>query len=92
MYSIARLRKEEYSMAQNEDVNQMEFEQALKELEDIVKILEEGKSSLNESINLYERGSVLKKRCDGILESAQLRINQISCDKDGTIKQTETEL
>ncbi|MDR0968729.1 MAG: exodeoxyribonuclease VII small subunit [Holosporaceae bacterium] len=79
-------------MTESEDINKMEFEQALKELEEIVKTLEEGKSSLNESINLYERGSLLKKRCDGILESAQLRINQISCDKDGTIKQTEAEL
>jgi exodeoxyribonuclease VII small subunit len=70
----------------------MEFEQALKELEEIVKTLEEGKSSLNDSISLYERGSLLKKRCDEILESAQLRISQISCDKDGTLKQVETEL
>jgi exodeoxyribonuclease VII small subunit len=82
----------EYSMALNEDIDQMEFEQALKELEEIVKILEEGKSSLDESVNLYERGTRLKKRCDGILESVQLRINQISCDKDGNISRNEMEL
>ncbi|MDR0632092.1 MAG: exodeoxyribonuclease VII small subunit [Holosporaceae bacterium] len=79
-------------MISNEDINQMEFEQALKELEDIVKILEEGKSSLTESVNLYERGTLLRKRCDAILESVQLRINQISFDRDGTIKQSEVEL
>jgi exodeoxyribonuclease VII small subunit len=79
-------------MASNEDIDQMEFEQALKELEDIVKILEEGKSSLAESVNLYERGTMLKKRCDNILESVQLRINQISCDKNGIISQNEMEL
>jgi exodeoxyribonuclease VII small subunit len=62
----------------NADIDQMEFEQALRELENIVKILEEEKSSLKESVDLYERGSKLKKRCDSILESAQLRINKIT--------------
>jgi exodeoxyribonuclease VII small subunit len=90
-YSIAYLWKE-YNMTLNEDVNQMEFEQALKELEGIVKTLEDGKASLNESVNLYERGIALKKRCDNILESVQLRINQISSGKDGIIKQSEMEL
>jgi exodeoxyribonuclease VII small subunit len=70
----------------------MEFEAALKELEDIVRILEDGKSSLKESVTLYERGIMLKKRCDNILESVQLRINQISCDKNEDIRISETEL
>ncbi|MDR1983187.1 MAG: exodeoxyribonuclease VII small subunit [Holosporaceae bacterium] len=83
---------EEYNMAPNEDIDQMEFEEALKELEDIVKTIEEGKSSLRESVDLYERGTMLKKRCDTILESIQLRINQISCDKDGIVSQSEMEL
>ena len=67
------------------DVNEMEFEEALKELEGIVKTLEEGKSTLKESVDLYERGTILKKRCDAILESVQLRINQISVDKEGNV-------
>ncbi len=72
-------------MIPDKNINNMEFEEALKELEDISKILEEGKSSLKESVALYERGTLLKKHCDGILESTQLRINQISSDKDGNI-------
>jgi exodeoxyribonuclease VII small subunit len=68
------------------DIRGMEFEEALKELEQIVKTLEDGKSSLKASVALYERGALLKKHCDGILESLQLRINQISTDKDGTVK------
>jgi exodeoxyribonuclease VII small subunit len=79
-------------MIPSEDVSKMEFEQALKELEGIVKTLEEGKASLNESVNLYERGVMLKKHCDTLLEAVQLRINQISCDKDGVMKQSEMEL
>ncbi|MDR0753257.1 MAG: exodeoxyribonuclease VII small subunit [Holosporaceae bacterium] len=79
-------------MISNEDISKMEFEEAIKKLEDIVKILEEGKSTLKESVDLYERGVQLKKHCDSILESVQLRINQISFDKDGVLKQNEVEL
>ncbi|GHT98123.1 exodeoxyribonuclease 7 small subunit [Alphaproteobacteria bacterium] len=68
------------------DISKIEFEDALKELENIVKVLEEGKSSLKESVVLYERGTLLKKHCDEILELTQLRINQISSAKDGNIK------
>jgi len=72
-------------MTHTKNIDEMEFEDALKELEEIVKILEEGKSSLKDSVDLYERGVMLKKHCDKILDSAQLRINQISADKDGSI-------
>ncbi|MDR2682103.1 MAG: exodeoxyribonuclease VII small subunit [Holosporaceae bacterium] len=65
------------------DISKMEFEDAIKELENIVKILEEGKSPLKESVALYERGTMLKKHCDKILESTQMKINQISSDKNG---------
>lgn len=65
------------------NIDEMEFEEAFSELESIVKVLEEGKSSLKKSVDLYERGVLLKKHCDKILESAQLRINQISLSKDG---------
>ena len=68
-------------------------EEALKELEDIVKVLEEGKSTLKESVDLYERGIVLKKRCDQILEETQLKINQIAVDKEtGTVSVSEVDL
>jgi exodeoxyribonuclease VII small subunit len=92
MYPIAQSVKE-YNMASDrKDIDGMEFEAALKELEDIVGILEEGKSSLKESVELYERGTALKKHCDAILESVQLRINQISCDKNGNTKISEANL
>ena len=80
-------------MAEKKDVEKMEFEEALKELEDIVKVLEEGKSTLKESVDLYERGIVLKKRCDQILEETQLKINQIAVDKEtGTVSVNEVDL
>ena len=73
-------------MISKKNISEMEFEEALLELESIVKILEEGKSSLIKSVDLYERGTMLKKHCDEILESTQLKINQISVDKSGTIE------
>lgn len=67
---------------ERKDVNKMEFEEALKELEEIVRVLEDGKSTLKESVELYERGVVLKKHCDKILDATQLKINQIEVNKD----------
>ena len=73
------------SQADFSHIDKMEFEDALRELEEIVKTLEEGKPSLKTSVDLYERGVLLKKRCDKILELVQLRISQISSDKNGAV-------
>lgn len=72
-------------MVEEKNIDGMEFEEAMEELEKIVKILEAGNVPLKESLRLYERGTLLKKRCDSILESAQLRINQIAAEKDGGV-------
>ena len=50
------------------DVSALSFEAALKELEDIVARLEQGRAPLEESIDLYKRGEELKKRCDELLQ------------------------
>lgn len=68
-------------MSEKKDVDQMSFEEAIAELESIVALLEEGKVALQKSVELYERGMALKRRCDEILDSAQLKIMQISSDK-----------
>jgi exodeoxyribonuclease VII small subunit len=62
---------------------QPSFEQALKELEDIVRKLESGELSLDESITLYERGQALKAQCEARLAEAKARIEQISQGSDG---------
>lgn len=72
-------------MVEEKNIDDMEFEEAMEELEKIVKTLEAGNVPLKESLRLYERGTLLKKRCDSILESAQLRINQIVAEKDGSV-------
>jgi exodeoxyribonuclease VII small subunit len=60
------------------------FEQALADLERIVRELEDGKISLEESLARYEQGVVLLKRCYSQLRQAEQRIVQLSgVDGDG---------
>ena len=67
----------------NTDVNKMPFERAIEELETIVKRLEEGKVPLEESVAIYERGEVLKRRCEDLLRQAEARVEKITLDTTG---------
>lgn len=58
--------------------NNLTFEQAMSELESIVKKLEEGKLSIEESIQSYERGTILKKVCEKKLQDIKLRVEKIT--------------
>jgi exodeoxyribonuclease VII small subunit len=62
----------------NDDVKAMTFEAALAELENIVARLEGGKAPLAESIAIYERGEALKSHCEGLLKTAEARIEKIT--------------
>jgi exodeoxyribonuclease VII small subunit len=53
------------------------FEDDLRELEQVVNKLEEGGLSLDESIDLYEKGVKLAAICQDRLDKAQLRIDQL---------------
>lgn len=64
-------------------IEDMSFEDALKELERIVQRLESGDEQLDMSIALYERGSQLRQRCADRLDAAQARIEAIRLDGDG---------
>jgi exodeoxyribonuclease VII small subunit len=73
----------------NTDVKKLPFERAIEELESIVKRLEEGKVPLEESVAIYERGEILKKRCEELLRQAEARVEKITLDAGG--KPTGTE-
>ena len=62
---------------------ELSFEDALAELEKIVKTLEQGIAPLDESIELYQRGDRLKRHCETRLKAAQARIEQIAFGADG---------
>ncbi|MAC81158.1 MAG: exodeoxyribonuclease VII small subunit [Rhodobacteraceae bacterium] len=64
-------------------VDEMSFEQAMKELDAVVRQLEGGDVALEASIALYERGALLKKRCETLLKSAEEKVAAITTDADG---------
>jgi exodeoxyribonuclease VII small subunit len=67
----------------NSDIAAMSFEDALRALEEIVRKLEAGEVPLDQSISLYERGAALRQHCQGRLDAAQLKIEQIIAGGDG---------
>jgi exodeoxyribonuclease VII small subunit len=66
-----------------ENIDEMSFENALSELDQIVRTLESGSSSLEDSIKAYERGMHLKVLCEQRLKDAKLRVEKISLSADG---------
>lgn len=65
------------------EIASLSFEQALAELEAIVKRLEQGSAGLDDAIASYERGAALKRHCDTKLHEAQLRVEKIVLSPDG---------
>ncbi len=53
------------------------FEALYKRLEDTVSRLEQGNLSLEESLSLYEEGTTLAKRCQELLQDAELRVTRL---------------
>lgn len=67
------------------DIAALSFEDALAELERIVRQLEEGKAKLDDAIRHYERGTLLKRHCELKLREAQAKIDRITIAADGTV-------
>ncbi len=65
-------------------VEELSFEKALAELEQIVTRLERGEVPLAESIAIYERGDALRRHCDTLLKQAEARVEKIRIGADGT--------
>ena len=67
------------------DIAKLSFEDALAELEQIVSKLETGKSKLDDAIGAYERGALLKRHCEAKLREAQMKVEQIQLQPDGSL-------
>ncbi len=65
-----------------EDIQALSFEDALAELETLVQKLESGQVSLEESIDMYTRGTHLKQHCEARLANAQARIDKVVVSGD----------
>jgi exodeoxyribonuclease VII small subunit len=71
--------------AEPAEIDTMSFEDALAELEQIVRRLEAGQVKLDEAIRCYERGARLRRHCEGKLDEAQQRVDRIVVGADGVI-------
>ena len=61
-------------------VENLTYEEALAELEEIVSALEGEQNQLEESIQLFERGQQLAAHCGVLLEAAELKVKQVAGD------------
>ena len=82
-------KKETTLPATESDIAKLSFEDALKELEQIVDNLEKGAVGLEESIAIYARGEALKSHCNDLLRNAEQRIEKITLAADGRPSGTE---
>jgi len=64
------------------DIGKLSFEEAIKELTDIVGKIEQGEIALQDSLQQYERGMALIKHCRTILKQAEERIEKISKEQE----------
>ena len=68
------------SKKSEKSVEELSYEEALAELEEIVSALEgdASRGSLEEAIKLFERGQALAARCGVLLDAAQLKVKQVA--------------
>jgi len=59
-------------------IDELSYEEAFAELESIVAALENSQLALEDSLALFERGQLLAKRCADLLDSAELRVQQVN--------------
>jgi len=68
------------------DDNDMRFEDAYRELAEIIDRLEAGDQTLDDSMALFERGRVLVLLCEKQLNAAELRVSQLLGDGEGNTR------
>lgn len=66
---------------QEAPIDQLTYEQAYQELEEIVAALEADERSLDSALALFERGQLLARYCSALLDQAELKVQQVSGDQ-----------
>ena len=72
-----------------QDIASLSFEEAMAALENVVAKLESGNAPLEQSIELYTRGTKLKAHCEAKLKDAQAKIEKITLDESGAASGTQ---
>ena len=70
----------------NDEIESLSFEDALIQLENIVRELESGRIKLDDAVKAYEKAVALKQLCENRLKSAQLKIEKIEVSPNGDLK------
>ncbi|MDV7340130.1 exodeoxyribonuclease VII small subunit [Terasakiella sp. A23] len=78
-------------MSQSE-IENLSFEEALAQLEEIVRQLESGSGKLDDAITAYEKGAHLKRHCEAKLAEAKAKVDKISLAPDGSVTAQPTEI
>ncbi len=68
-----------------DEIKNLNFEEALQQLENIVRELEAGRIKLDDAVAAYEKATALKQLCENKLKAAQLKIEKIEVKPDGSL-------
>ena len=79
-------------MTKLKSIEKTSFEEALAELEEIVRKIDTGQENLANAVDSFERGVLLKKHCEKMLKDAKLKIEKISNCDNGEITTTKVNL
>ncbi len=72
-------------------VDELSYEQAFQELEEVVSALEGGQQTLEQSLAFFERGQALARRCAELLDQAELRVRKLSEEEPELPEEAEEE-
>ncbi len=70
-------------MSQDAEIEALSFEEAFRELEALVEQMEAGNLPLEETIRLFERGSLLARHCQDLLDKAELKLRLLTESPEG---------
>jgi exodeoxyribonuclease VII small subunit len=88
---VAELLQASGAYGQAQPVSELPFERAFEQLAELVAELEQGDLPLEESLARFERGQALAARCSELLESAELKLKQLSQEQGGGFIETDFE-
>jgi exodeoxyribonuclease VII small subunit len=76
-----KMKKQKNETGNSAPVDQLSFEQAYAELDEITKSLESDNQTLDQAVSLFERGQALIQHCASLLDAAELKVQQIIGDE-----------
>lgn len=70
----------------SEEIKDISFEEALMQLENLVRELEAGRIKLDDAVTAYEKAVALKQFCENKLKTAQMKIEKIQLSPDNELQ------